>query len=378
MRDAERARLQRLSGWRPANGVISAYFDIERGDRSGGWRVELRDRLDRLSVAEGRRERIAMRESVKRIRERFPADSEPPPGRAQIGFIEVAREPRIEDWSSLQIPLGKTVVSHAPRPLLLPLIELLSRGRPHPVLAISADRVRGWIWSQGQLRPESAWDAELAIYPGHERKAPAMTDPARGQATSSSGHDRFGKRLEENRRRFMHDLARRLAEDERVRGTELIALGEAPYLEAFAAALPTTIGLRRLESDVIGESDGAIAKRVGPLIAQALARREVDLVRGAIDAAMAREGRGAVGVQETSSALAEGRVDHLLLDAERQISPSELSPSARETGGDGGALDGGELMIELALRTSADVTTVGGEAAGTLGDHGGAAALLRY
>jgi Bacterial archaeo-eukaryotic release factor family 10 len=341
--------------------------------------VELRDRLDRLDVGGDRQAKIAMRESVNRIRERFPADNEPPPGRAQIGFVEVARKQRTEDWSSQQIPLGKTVVRHAPRPLLLPLIELLGRGRPHPVLAISADRVRGWIWSRGSLQPESAWNAELGIYPGHERKAPAMADPARGQATSSSGRDRFGKRLEENRKRFMHDLARRLAEDERVRGTELIALGEAPYLEAFAAALPSTVRLRALEgADVIGETDGAIAQRVGSEIAQGLAQREAALIRGAIDAAMAREGRGVVGANETSEALAEGRVDHLLLDSEGQIALDELSPPAREGVGDGGALDGGELMIELALRTSADVTAVGGEVAGALRDHGGAAALLRY
>jgi hypothetical protein len=35
-------------------------------------------------------------------------------------------------------------------------------------------------------------------------------------------------------------------------------------------------------------------------------------------------------------------------------------------------------MIELALRTSADVTPVGGEGAETLDEHGGVAALLRY
>jgi hypothetical protein len=41
-------------------------------------------------------------------------------------------------------------------------------------------------------------------------------------------------------------------------------------------------------------------------------------------------------------------------------------------------LDGAELMIELALRTSADVTPVGREVAEALRRHGGAAALLRY
>jgi DNA ligase D-like protein (predicted ligase) len=378
MRDAERERLLRLVDWRPPLGVISTYFDIDRADRGEGWRVALRDGLREIQEPQDHEGKMALRETVNRLLERFDADTEPPPGRAQIGFVEVARKPAAEDWSSLQITARETAIRHGPRPLLRPLIDLLSRGRPRPVLAISAERVRGWVWDRGHLEPERDWEAELEIYPGSERKGAQPQDPARGHAVSSSGRDQFGQRLRENRRRFLHQCARRIGDEKRFRGTELIAIGEAPYLDDFAAGLPSTLRLRKVEGpDVIGEQDGPIAERVASEIERSLLEQEAELVQAAIDAAMATGGRAAVGVNETSEALAEGRVEHLLLDFERQFPIAELSPTARERAPDG-QLDGAELMIELALRTSADVTPVGREVAEALRRHGGAAALLRY
>jgi len=378
MQDAERRRLEQIVAWRPKHGVISAYFDIDRGDRGDAWRVELKNGLGELSEPDDHEGKLAVRETVARVLERFDPDNEPPSGRAQVGFVEVAREQGTEDWSSLQISSRETVVKHGPRPLLHPLIDLINRGRAHPVLVVSAERVRGWLWDRGQLEPESAWDAELAIYPGRERKAPAMADPARGHATSSSGRDQFGQRLEDNRKRFLEDFAGALNEDRRVRGSQLIAIGEAPYLDEFIDGLPSTVETRKLEGpDVINEPEAAIAELVGPEIERALGEREADLVGTIVDTAMSG-GRGSAGVNETSEALVEGRVEHLVLAFDDEISLSDLSPPARESLEDGDQLGAAEVMIELALRTSADVTPVTGDAGEALREHGGAAALLRY
>jgi hypothetical protein len=290
----------------------------------------------------------------------------------------VARKERIQDWSSLQITAPETVVGHGPRPLLRPLIDLLNRGRAHPVVAVSAERVRGWIWDRGQLEPQGNWEAELGIYPGRERKGAQPQDPARGQAVSSSGHDQFGQRLEENRKRFLHGCARRLGQKDDLRGAELIAIGESPYLDEFATGLPSTLQLRRLDgADVIGEQDGAIAERVRSEIERSLTEQEATLTQTVLDAALASGGRGVAGANEISEALAEGRVEHLVFDFQRRFSIEELSLTARQRAADG-QLDGAELMIELALRTSAEVTPVRGEVAEMLREHGGAAALLRY
>jgi Bacterial archaeo-eukaryotic release factor family 10 len=378
MQDAERRRLEQIVAWRPKHGVISAYFDIDRGDRSDAWRVQLKNGLGELSEPDDHEGKLAVRETVARVLERFDPDNEPPSGRAQVGFVEVAREQGTDDWSSLQISSRESIVKHGPRPLLRPLIDLINRGRAHPVLAVSAERLRGWLWNQGQLEPESAWDAELAIYPGRERKAPAMADPARGQATSSSGRDQFGQRLEDNRKRFLEDFARALNEDGRVRGSELIAIGEAPYLDEFVAGLPSSVDARKMEGqDVINEPEAAIADLVAPEIERALDEREAGLVQTVIDAAMSG-GRGAAGINETSEALVEGRVEHLLLAFDGEITLDDLAPPARESIEDADQLGAAELMIELALRTSADVTPVTGDAGEALREHRGAAALLRY
>ncbi len=378
MQDSERHRLEQLVAWRPKDGVISIFFEIDPGDRSGAWRVELKDGLSALSEPGDHDGKLAVRETVDRVLERFDSE-DPPPGRAHAGFIEVARKQGAEDWSSFQISSRDTVVRHGPRPLLRPLIDLINRGRAHPVLAISAERVRGWLWDRGQLEPEPAWGAELAIYPGHELKAPAMTDPARGHGTSSSGHDQFEHRLEDNRKRFLEDFARGLNEDRRVRGTEVIAIGEAHYLDEFVAGLPSTVEAWKVEgADVINDGEAAVAERVSAEVERSLNETEADLVSTVVDTAMTHGGRGAVGVNETSEALVEGRVEHLVLSFDGEISLGDLSPAARESIGDGERLDAAELMIELALRTSADVTPVTGDAGEALREHGGAAALLRY
>ncbi|MGH2982495.1 MAG: hypothetical protein ACRDKV_10700 [Solirubrobacterales bacterium] len=379
MTDAERQQLLRLADWKPPHGLISAYFDVERGDRGGGWRLALKDRVKDLRGPDDHEGRLAFRETADRILERFDGDNEPPPGLAQVGFVEVARNDGAEDWSSLQIPLRETVVEYGRRPALRPLVGLLERGRARPVIAVSSERVRGWIWSRGRLAVEKGWGDELAIFDGRERKGARPQDPARGGAVSSSGHDQYGQKLEENRKRFLHAVARRMSEDRRLVGAELIAIGEAPYLSEFADAVAPGVQVQRLEGpDVIGEPDAAILERVGPEIESLTAKREAGLAGAAVDAAMASGGHGTVGADETSAALAEGRVDRLVLDCARPFRAEELSASARDAAEDDGHLDGAELMIELALRTSADVTLVAGEVSETLDEHGGAAALLRY
>lgn len=379
MNDAERQRLLKLADWRPPHGVISVYFDVDHGDRGAGWRVALKDGVKGLTEPAEHEGKLAFRETVDRILERFDGTDEPPPGRGQVGFVEVSRKGGAEDWSTLQIPPRENLVELGRRPALKLLVDLLERGHPRAVVAVSSERLRGWTWSRGRLEPQDDWDEELAIYDGRERKGARPQDPARGQAVSSSGHDQYDQKLEENRKRFLQDFARRIGEDERVRGSELIAIGEAPYLNEFTEAVPPTVDVQRLEGpDVIGEPDGAILDRVGPEIERSAAEREAELARAAIDAAMASEGRGAVGIDQISEALVEGRVDRLLLDCGLRFGAEQLSENARATAEQDGQLDGAELMIELALRTSADVTVVGGEVAEMLAEHGGAAALLRY
>jgi stalled ribosome rescue protein Dom34 len=116
--------------------------------------------------------------------------------------------------------------------------------------------------------------------------------------------------------------------------------------------------------NVISENDRRrLLERVDRAVRDANRRRELDLVKAAIDAARTPAGRGALGVQEIERSLTEGRVRHLVMDAER---PAQDLAQVEDD------------LVEQALRTSADVTPVEGEAAEVLREHGGVAALLRY
>jgi stalled ribosome rescue protein Dom34 len=116
--------------------------------------------------------------------------------------------------------------------------------------------------------------------------------------------------------------------------------------------------------DVISQNDhGQLLERVEAAVDVGNRRRETELVRAAIDAANTPNGRGATGLDEIEQSLTQGRVRHLLFD------PESPEPDVLELEDD---------LVEAALRTSADVTPVEGEAAEILREHGGVAALLRY
>jgi hypothetical protein len=361
MREADRDRLQQMLDWKPAHGVISLCFDVDHGDRSEGWRIQLKDELGTLEEPKEHEAKLAMRETIARLLDRYPAGSPPPDGRSQLEFAELGAGE--ERWSS-QLSLGDSECSYAPRPILRPLIDLLIRSTAHAVLAVSAERIRGWVWSGGLLEPEPAWEQEL--------------DTA--QDGSPKGRDEYARHIEEERKRFLRGAGESLRQDPRIEGTEVIAFGEAPYLDELVEVLDPSPGVHRVEgTDVIDEDEAQIEERVGAEVAGIVDRREADLAQRAIDAALASQGRGSVAVDETSAALAEARVEHLLLDYGLGVSLDQLNPLARATIREGERQqDGAEVLIELALRSSAEVTTARGKGAELLREHGGVAALLRY
>src|ERR1700730_3816051 len=125
MREAERHRLEQLIDWKPDHGVISAYFDVDPGDRRGAWRIVLKDGLTALEEPEAHEGKIALRETVQRMLESHSPEAGPPDGRTQIDLAEVARDGAREDSWSTQLEIGDAAVARAPRPILRPLIDLL-------------------------------------------------------------------------------------------------------------------------------------------------------------------------------------------------------------------------------------------------------------
>jgi hypothetical protein len=374
LRAPQHASLARIAEWNPPSGVLSVYVNVHPGDRGEGWRLALNEELDRVLESGGSGpEAKALRATVERARAHFPAHVQPT-GISQIGFLEVAEDAGQEAWLPAQIELGETRVVHAPRAHLRPLVELVDEGRSVGVAAVSAERVRVLEWGLGFLDELDEW--ELGVWRGdwHERKARVPRLGGRGTAISSSGKDQHDQLLEANRERFLQDAGRRIGEvaSERRWGC-LVAFGEGGHLAEVTHRLPDELELLTPEqANLVHEDRPRMAERVREAVAARNRRRELDLVERARAAALSSQGRGALGLEPTRAALTEGRVAHLVIDAERDRRPAE-----RE---DDGGLDAelAEKLIQQALRTGAAVTPVEGEAADALHEHGGVAALLRY
>jgi hypothetical protein len=360
--------IRKLLEFAPEMGVLSVYVDLDPGDRGEPWRTELRNGLrhSREAAAEEDHEiRVAVEATVDRIAEHFETGIDPDGGRARIGFVEVARKEGREFWHSLQPePPWKGVVRNS-RPFVLPLIAMLDEGRARGVAVLSSERVRLLEWSlQGTGEIEEYQRAETS--PGRERTAP---DAERLQ----------GSPLEAHVVRFLKDVAGSLRDRMAAHGwAELLLIGPQPLCEEVTKQLPN-LDLQAIDHhDLISERTAQIGERAAERIAQLNQEREVGLVERVEAAVHAADGNGALGPQETLETLMEGRVEHLVLDADRDYTRRPLEQDLAYAAEDHGGLPLVDRLIELAYATSARVTPVEGEAAERLERHGGAAALLRF
>jgi hypothetical protein len=377
--------LRALAEWRPPRGVLTVCLRVDPADRRESWRAELRDGLKRVVENARQRDRqlwVATRATVERVLDAFAETHPHQRGRTRIGFVEVTERGGRERWYSLRLAARATEVAHSAGPRLGRLVELVDDGAPLGVLAVGAERVRLWEWSLGECEEVASWEPDFRKRDWRERRAPQIADPARAKAVSAAGKDQFGQRLDANRERFLQETGRSLAEPLRSRGWRaLLAYGHKDHVETLRHSLrPLTAGLEQeeplrlmAEKDIVGEGERQISERVEARLAELNRGRELTLVRRAEAAAHAEGGSASLGRQETLQALEEGRVAHLLFDPDASLNSETPRPGWEEASESGEA-----TMIEQALRTSAWVTPVEGEAAEALARHEGVAALLRY
>jgi hypothetical protein len=374
-------RVRKLASWTPAFGVVSVCFDARPGDRSEAWRIELRDRLHALEPPAGaddrHRRRAALDAAVERILSRFPGDAPPPGGRTQLGYMAVGDDGG-EQWFTSNVPVERFDVILRDRPLLAPLVELAERARPLAVAVLSSERIRVLEFAAGRIEEAAAFELETFEPTWRERKSQRPADPARVQGAGSSGKDQYGQRLDANRERFVKragaETATWATEHDR---HELLVFGDRALADAFASGIGDGIDVGCIDdADLVSAPANQIAGRVLEALPEIDRSRQQAFLARALDAAHSG-GRGSLGVEETAQALAEGRVERLLLDAEGDLAPrpelAEPLGIERER-----AADIREWMIETALATAAAVTPLRGDPAAALTGQGGAAALLRY
>lgn len=360
-----------LLNWAPDHGVLSVCIHVEPGDRGQTWHAELRAALRELEgEAEGSR-RAAIRSAAKRILARFPDGGHPPAERGQIGFIEAGEEGR-EAWYSSRLGPERTGVVHRPRAAIMPLLAAVDDGRARGVAIVSNERVRLARWEAGALEERTAFELETMQLDWRERKSNAPPNPAREQGVSSSGRDRFGDRLEHNRKRFLHEVGRLIADRaNRLGVAEVLALGPRELTRELEHGMNGHAALHVDEldnHDLISAPLGRLEERITELVCERNARRQLELIQAARERAAADQ-RAALGPAPIADALVEGRVEHLLIDRDGRI---------EATARDGSGSVSAEWLVERALETSATITALDGEAGDAVRDVGGAAALLRY
>jgi hypothetical protein len=353
-----------LSEWHPPLGVLSVYLGFDPADRTGTWRTELRNGLDAVLEAGKDAEherRVALRETAKRLTERFEDGDLRPPPRGEAGFVEVAEKPARELWwGTGAAPVAAACVELAEEPLVTPLVDLSCRGKPRGVALLSSERVRLLRCAEGALEELEDWELSITSLDWRERKAQSTNNPARAQGVSSSGHDQFDERLEHNRRRFLAEcggLAARALEEGGF--AELLVFGSPGEAESFNAGVNSSQAklAHGGDADLISTPKGKLIEVVADVIERLDAERDRALVERALGEARGGS-RGSLGIQETAAALAEGRVDHLVLD--------------------GGICERAEPLVRGALAGGAQVTIVRDEVSEPLAEAEGAAAILRY
>jgi hypothetical protein len=359
--------VEELLEWRPNLGVITVTVGIDPADRSEGWLTELRKQLkEAVDAADDGHDRgRALAATAQRVLDRFD-DEELPSGRCQIGFCEASDDRTARDiWTAAQIDGFATSASYGYRPRLTPLLKLADEGAAVGAIAISSERVHLFEWKLGAVELIQDWEAEMFMLDWRERKSQKPGNLARTQGASASGRDQFDQRLEHNRARFLEETGRLADQEARGRDwRQLIAFGDPEHFRELSEGIQKGIDTELAdEVNVISEPRGKVLERVNAAIAAANRRRELELLEAAVEGARTPGGHGALGLIDVQRSLNEGRVEHLIFDADAQ--DPELSDVEDE-------------VVERALRTSAKVTPVEDVAAERVREQGGVAALLRY
>lgn len=388
----DRDSLLGLARLRDELGVLSVYVTAPADERSApqpAWEIRmrngLRDLVERLREAGPRERLMALTARLEGLEDDLAwlADpASPGLGRALFAPLGGGEAVRV----SLQAPLGDAVVLE-PDAFVRPLVEAAERAAPAGVVAVSRDGVRALDLRDGGAHEVAHLSFDEATGDWREMRGPAGANPALAQQ-SVSQRDRFERRLDEARHRFLASAAPRVAELVDRHGWARVVLAGDPRLTGpLAEELSATARMIEDDRALASLPPAEVAEIAVPLIEADRLAAERELAERALAAAAAGE-RGAAGLAEVLGALAEGRVEHLLIEAGRAWSGVRAADGrlAPEGGRPPGAAEDellpephlGERMIEAALASGARVTALEGEAAALLADADGVAALLRW
>lgn len=375
--------LRELATAEPRRLVISVHARTDPRDPANtgstpAWLIELRNGLreisERLESGDDRDSRLAFRDLRQRIEQGL---TELTPAARARSVAWVLDADGYSERFSLQLPLRRGRVVADTKPFVSPLVDIADRGAPTGVILVGGDLVRILQIEQAEATEPENSSFELTLGDWRPFGGSAGGSAARGLLVTSH-EERYQARVEAHRDRLFDTAATETAMRLEALGWErIVIVAERQVASRFREVLPAKIRERVLaEADLnlVGEEPMVIADAIEPLIEDAWHRRSQALAQLADDRARSG-GAATLGPQETLGALAEGRVDHLLIDPDHDFSSAAgmIPPSI---GGPADML--GERAVETAIGTSAQVTALATDASETLHAAGGMAALLRY
>jgi hypothetical protein len=389
MQDRTTATLEELLAMDDGVGVItlsvgfapSSYADGPTGPET------VRAQLRKLGADD--EDGDAVRARVQELSHRIDALLDPRSGgRGRYLAAGVASGEVIEH--RLQVPLP--AAAHLDDgPTLRHLLTAFDEHEPAAALLLHANEATllevGWDGHE-QLEQWSSRVGELVL--GDENRGPGPSGPAgAGSAINPGGvthRDQQQDRVREHQDRFLRDLVGDVRSALEARGLRrLVLVGPAHERGIVRDAIASGTPLRVLDVDRVASGDlRATLDEVEEALSQEHARHEEELVATARDRARAG-GRGALGAADVTTALLEGRVEHLLLApgvqlrgwvaGDGQLVLDEDDPRVADVTPEPRFV---HRMIERTLATDGKITPVDGAAAEVLDELGGVAALLRW
>ena len=375
-------------------GVLSLYVDADpsqQAQRPTAWEVQIKNELAELRSAldenETRERASAIRAALEELEPEIERTAHPSTqGRGRALFVALGASTKIS--LEFQLPIETRVVLST-NAFIRPLIAAFEQGRSAGLVTLSRSSVVVYGWDFGAVEAVRSWSIDVATSEWRRMQGPASSSPALSQQTAPQ-HDRFERRVELYQAGLVADIGGELARLRDSRGwRRLVLAGDAKLRAALRGAIAPSPGGELVETDRKLENLGPaeLAAALLPELETARARQRAETALR-VDGLARAGGKATTGVRATLAALAEGRVSALLIErgrvyvgvrgpngalyAERGsavgVDPSELIDEPHL----------GERMIERALATDADVTTLEPSEATPLADADGVGALLRW
>ncbi|ACX52054.1 hypothetical protein Adeg_0918 [Ammonifex degensii KC4] len=373
--------------------VLSIYLNVdptrpENQTSPPAYRIWLKNALDELEEKVAPSLSRERRMALRKLREQVISyvNAYLPQGRSLILFT--ANDFRRE--FSLLAQVNENYL-HYGRPDVTPLLWLLDEYERVGIVLVDNFQARflsaylGKVASYG----ETELTLDTTTWPRYDLRAPTARG-THGAHIKGSNVDAFEDRVAEKVAGFWREVADRITRwQAEEKFSYLLLGGEEKAIAGVMENLPPEVA-RKVADKLIAPlyaSEHEILLRAKPRLEAAERRREEEVVRKALDAALSG-GQGAVGPADVLNTLREGRVHTLIVawpvkgEVLRCRACSffflEEKSHCPLCGGEVAKEALREVIPRLAFYHGAEVELVAGEPARQLTEHGGMAAILRY